>query len=206
LKKNAQGDIVVDVYAGGGLGRTLLLASLIKSDLPWAKLPSYLSAVLRVYNRFGRRDNIYKARIKILVKALGPAEFARQVEAQWQDWDNTDEDFLPAEWQRVAKHFSAPNYASLNNLETSQQINLAPFEQHKAFARWLSRNVKPHKVSGYASVILSLKPHATSAPGDATSAQMRLAAGLADEFSFGEIRVTHEQNLVLADVEQTASV
>ena len=104
LKKDASGEILVDVYVGGGLGRTPILGSLIKTDLPWAKLPSYLSAILRVYNRFGRRDNIYKARIKILVKALGPEEFTRQVEAQWQDWQDTSEDFLPTEWNLSLIH------------------------------------------------------------------------------------------------------
>jgi sulfite reductase (NADPH) hemoprotein beta-component len=202
LKKDASGEIFVDVYVGGGLGRTPILGSLIKRDLPWAKLPSYLSAILRVYNRFGRRDNIYKARVKILVKALGPEEFARQVEAQWQDWQDTSEDFLPTEWDRVAKYFSAPNYLKLAEITASSLIALAPEKEQKAFGRWLTRNVKQHQQPGYASVTLSLKPHGTAAAGDATSLQMRQVADLADEYSFGELRVTHEQNLVLADVEQ----
>jgi sulfite reductase (NADPH) hemoprotein beta-component len=203
LKKDTNGEIVVDVYVGGGLGRTPILGSLIKTDLPWAKLPSYLSAILRVYNRFGRRDNIYKARIKILVKALGPEEFTRQVEAQWQDWQDTTEDFLPTEWDRVAKYFSAPNYLKLTEITSSSLIALAPEKEKKSFGRWLTRNVKHHQQSGYASVTLSLKPHGTAAAGDATSLQMRQVADLADEYSFGELRVTHEQNLVLADVEQS---
>jgi sulfite reductase (NADPH) hemoprotein beta-component len=203
LKKDANGETVVDVYVGGGLGRTPILGSLIKTDLPWAKLPSYLSAILRVYNRFGRRDNIYKARIKILVKALGPDEFARQVEAQWQDWQDTNEDFLPTEWTRVAQYFSAPNYLKLEQISSSAIIASAPEKDQKSFGRWLTRNVKAHQKPGYASVTLSLKPHGTAAAGDATSLQMRQVADLADEYSFGELRVTHEQNLVLADVEQS---
>ena len=203
LKKNPQGEIVVDVYVGGGLGRTPILGSLIKKDLPWAKLPSYLSAILRVYNRFGRRDNIYKARIKILVKALGPEEFARQVEAQWQDWQDTSEDFLPSEWERVAQYFSKPSYLQVADLVQTSILAQAPETQQKSFGRWLSRNVKAHQQAGYVSVTLSLKPHGTAAAGDASSLQMRQIADLADEFSFGEMRVTHEQNLVLSDVEQS---
>jgi sulfite reductase (NADPH) hemoprotein beta-component len=182
------------------------LGSLIKQNLPWQLLPSYLTALLRVYNRFGRRDNLYKARIKILVKALSPEEFARQVEGEWIHIKNGDDNFTQAEWDRVAKHFSKPAYRNLPALTTEQVINLAS-EPDKAtktsFARWLERNVKPHQVPGYASVILSLKPHGTVAPGDATTAQMRAIADLADQYSFGELRATHEQNLVLADVEQS---
>jgi sulfite reductase (NADPH) hemoprotein beta-component len=203
LKKNPQGEIVVDVYVGGGLGRTPILGSLIKPELPWAKLPSYLSAILRVYNRFGRRDNIYKARIKILVKALGPEEFSRQVEAQWQDWQDTSEDFLPSEWERVAQYFSKPNYLQILDLTNTAILAQAPEPQQKSFGRWLSRNVKAHQQAGYVSVTLSLKPHGTAAAGDASSLQMRQIADLADEYSFGEMRVTHEQNLVLSDVEQS---
>jgi len=202
LKKNNQGELVADIYAGGGMGRTPILGSLIKQDLPWNVLPSYLTALLRVYNRFGRRDNLYKARIKILVKALGPKEFARQVEGEWLHIKNGDDNFTQAEWDRVAKHFTKPAYQNLTALTNEQVINLASETDKTAFARWLERNVKLHQVPGYASVILSLKPHGTVAPGDATTAQMRAIADLADQYSFGELRATHEQNLVLADVEQ----
>jgi sulfite reductase (NADPH) hemoprotein beta-component len=184
------------------MGRTPILGSLIKQDLPWNVLPSYLTALLRVYNRFGRRDNLYKARIKILVKALGPEEFARQVEGEWAHIKNGDDNFTQAEWDRVAKHFTKPAYKSLPALTNEQVINTANESDKAAFARWLERNVKPHQVPGYASVILSLKPHGTVAPGDATTAQMNAIADLADQYSFGELRATHEQNLVLADVEQ----
>jgi sulfite reductase (NADPH) hemoprotein beta-component len=210
LKKDAQGQLLADIYAGGGMGRTPILGSLIKQGLPWQVLPSYLTALLRVYNRFGRRDNLYKARIKILVKALGPEEFARQVEGEWLHLHNdikpSNDNFTQTEWERVAKHFTKPHYRALASL-TNEQV-CAKFEmkldtnERIAFARWLERNIKPHQVPGYASVILSLKPHGTAAPGDATSAQMNAIADLADQYSFGELRVTHEQNLVLADVEQ----
>ena len=202
LKKNAAGELTVDIYAGGGMGRTPILGSLIKQGLPWNALPSYLTALLRVYNRFGRRDNLYKARIKILVKALGPEEFARQVEGEWAHIKNGDDNFTQAEWDRVAKHFTKPAYKALAKLSTEQIISAASESEQAAFARWLERNVKPHQVPGYASVILSLKPHGTVAPGDATTAQMLAIANLSDQYSFGELRATHEQNLVLADVEQ----
>ena len=199
-------ELTANIYAGGGMGRTPILGSLIKQDLPWQLLPSYLTALLRVYNRFGRRDNIYKARIKILVKALGSEEFARQVEGEWahlhKNTKSSDDNFTKAEWERVAKHFTKPAYKHLNALTNVQVINTASEADKVAFARWLERNVKPHQVPGYASVILSLKPHGTVAPGDATTAQMNAIADLADQYSFGELRVTHEQNLVLADVEQ----
>lgn len=203
LKKNAQGDLVADILVGGGMGRTPILGVIIKRDLPWQQLPNYLSAVLRVYNRFGRRDNMYKARIKILVKALGPEEFARQVEQEYEHWVDGKSTFTDAEWQRVAQYFTRPAYQSLVKLGQEQLLAFAGTENQQAFARWLDRNVKDHQVPGYASVVLSLKPHGTVAPGDVTTAQMLAIADLADKYSFGEIRATHEQNLVLADVEQS---
>jgi sulfite reductase (NADPH) hemoprotein beta-component len=210
LKKNPNannGELIADIYAGGGMGRTPILGSLIKQGLPWQVLPSYLTALLRVYNRFGRRDNLYKARIKILVKALGPEEFARQIEGEWAQLHNdtrqSKDNFTQAELERVAKHFTKPAYQKLNAVSNEAILATAPETERTAFARWLERNVKPHQIPGYASVILSLKPHGTVAPGDATSAQMNAIADLADQYSFGELRVTHEQNLVLADVEQS---
>ncbi len=206
LKKNAQGELLADIYAGGGMGRTPILGQLIKQELPWQLLPSYLTALLRVYNRFGRRDNLYKARIKILVKALGPEEFARQVEGEWAYIAKGDDNFTQAEWDRVAKHFTKPTYKNLpaidNQALKSQFESELDANERIGFARWLERNVRSHQVPGYASVILSLKPHGTAAPGDATTAQMNAIADLSDQYSFGELRVTHEQNLVLADVEQ----
>ena len=208
LKKNPNinhGELTADIYAGGGMGRTPILGSLIKTGLPWQLLPSYLTALLRVYNRFGRRDNLYKARIKILVKALSPQEFARQVEGEWLHIKDGSDNWTQAEWQRVAQHFTKPAYKNLPALSNEQVMNTASNADKVvqiSFAKWLERNVKPHQVSGYASVLLSLKPHGSVAPGDATTAQMRAIADLADQYSFGELRATHEQNLVLADVEQ----
>ena len=203
LKKNAQGNLVADVLVGGGMGRTPILGVIIKHDLPWQELPNYLSAVLRVYNRFGRRDNMYKARIKILVKALGPEEFARQVEAEYEHWVGGKSTFTDAEWQRVAQYFTRPAYQTLTKLSEQEVLAQARASDQQAFARWLNRNVKDHQVPGYASVVLSLKPHGTVAPGDVTTAQMLAIADLADKYSFGEIRATHEQNLVLSDVQQS---
>ena len=202
LKKNSAGELLANIYAGGGMGRTPILGLLIKEDLPWQLLPSYLTALLRVYNRFGRRDNLYKARIKILVKALGPQEFARQVEGEWIHIANGDDNFTQPEWDRVAQHFTRPAYKTLNTLSTEDLLSNLPITEKVAFARWHQRNVRTHQVPGYASVILSLKHHGI-APGDASSGQMNAIADLADQYSFGELRVTHEQNLVLADVEQT---
>lgn len=203
LEKNEKGELLANVYAGGGLGRTPILGVLVKEGLPWKHLPTYLSAMLRVYNRFGRRDNLYKARIKILVKALGPEEFSRQVEAEWEHWKDGRETFTQAEWDRVAQYFTKPAYQTLTNISRDELINAASAEDKKSYGRWLERNVRNHQVPGYASVVLSLKPHGTIAPGDVTTEQMYAIADLSDKFSFGEIRATHEQNLVLADVEQT---
>ena len=202
LKKDQNQKIVVDVYAGGGMGRTPLIASLVKGNLPWQQLPSYLNALLRVYNRYGRRDNLYKARIKILVKALGAEQFAKEVEEQWLISSDRNADFTEEELARVTKSFTKPAYKSLSNQSQENIIRQSPVDSQQAFSKWLERNTKQHQVSGYMSVVISLKNHRGSAPGDATAEQMLAVAKLAHEYSFSEIRVTHEQNLVLADVEQ----
>lgn len=196
LSRSEQGDVVASVLAGGGMGRTPILGSIIKKDLPWQHLASYCEAVLRVYNRYGRRDNIYKARIKILVKALGAEQFAEQVEEEWAHLKDGPATITEAEMARVASFFTAPAYASLPATDAAYEKHLL---EDRAFARWVERNVRAHKQPGYASVTLSLKPH-NAPPGDATDTQMEAVADWADRFSFGEIRVTHEQNLVLADV------
>jgi sulfite reductase (NADPH) hemoprotein beta-component len=152
---------------------------------------------MRVYNQFGRRDNKYKARIKILVKAVGAEEFARMVEAEFADLKDGPETLTREEVERVAVWFNPKPYKSLASIDP-----LADHADNKAFANWLQRNVKPHKVPGYASVVLSLKKTGVP-PGDATAEQMDFVADLGDKYSFGELRVTHEQNLVLADVEQS---
>jgi sulfite reductase (NADPH) hemoprotein beta-component len=197
LYKDAQGEVLARVLAGGGLGRTPIIGSVIREDLPVRHLLSYCEAVLRVYNRYGRRDNIYKARIKILVKALSPQKFAAEVEAEWAHLKDNQTTITPEEFARVSAFFTAPAYDSLPDTDASYEKHLL---EDRAFARWVERNVRPHKVPGYASVTLSLKPGISSPPGDATAEQMDAAADLADEFSFGELRVSHEQNLILADV------
>ena len=193
---NDAGELGFKFMAGGGMGRTPILGSVIREFLPWQHLLTYTEAVMRVYNQYGRRDNKYKARIKILLKALGVEEFTRQVEAEWVDLKDGPETLTEAELARVTAYFEAPAYKALTDSD--------PREAHpdKAFANWLARNVQPHKVAGYAAVILSLKKTGVP-PGDATAAQMDFVADMADQFSFGELRVTHEQNLVLADVEQS---
>jgi sulfite reductase (NADPH) hemoprotein beta-component len=197
LDKNAAGEVVATVLAGGGMGRTPILGSVIKRDLPWQHLISYCEAVLRVYNRYGRRDNIYKARIKILVKALGADKFAEEVEAEWAHLKNRETTITQAEFDRVAAFFLPPAYEKLADTDPAYEKHLL---EERAFARWVERNVRQHKVPGYASVTLSLKPGISAPPGDATSEQMDAVSDLADAYSFGEIRVSHEQNLILADV------
>lgn len=197
--KNAAGEVGFRVLVGGGMGRTPILGSVIREFLPWKHALSYLEAILRVYNQYGRRDNMYKARIKILVKAIGAEEFARQVEAEWQNIKDGPSTLTEEELQRVAHYFSAPDYATLPAVDAEFEHKKAT---DKAFANWLKRNVKAHKVPGYAAAILSLKKTGVP-PGDITADQLDFVADLADRYSFGELRVTHEQNLVLADVKQT---
>ncbi|MCS6763743.1 MAG: nitrite/sulfite reductase [Candidatus Protistobacter heckmanni] len=205
LFRNAEGELRAQVWAGGGMGRTPIVASLVKEDLPWQDLLSYLEALLRVYNRHGRRDNIYKARIKILLKAIGVEEFARQVEEEFQFTKGGPATLTGAEFERVSASFVPPAYEKLAD-DASYREKLA---SDAVFARWVGRSVHDHRQPGYASITLSLKPHAGfgkgdqySAPGDATAEQMDAVADLADRYSFGELRVSHEQNLVLADVRQ----
>lgn len=197
LYRDAAGELLARVMVGGGLGRTPILSQVIRDGLPWRHLLSYVEAILRVYNRHGRRDNKYKARIKILVKALGIEAFAREVEAEWQHIKDGPAELTDAEYQRVAAAFAPPPYAALADTDLDFGTALAG---DAGFARWVSRNVQPHKVPGYASVVLSTKPGASLPPGDVTSAQMDAVAGLAEHYGFGEIRVAHEQNLVLPDV------
>ncbi|MGI4814124.1 MAG: nitrite/sulfite reductase [Janthinobacterium lividum] len=196
LYKNPQGEVVARVLAGGGMGRTPIIGSVIRENLPWRHLLSYCEAVLRVYNRFGRRDNIYKARIKILVKALGAEKFAAQVDAEWAHLKDGPATITQAEYDRVAAFFAPPAYEDLADTDPSFEKHLL---EDRAFARWVQRNVRTHRQPGYASVTLSLK-NGIIAPGDATDVQMEAVADWADRFSFGELRVSHEQNLILADV------
>jgi sulfite reductase (NADPH) hemoprotein beta-component len=197
MVKNEAGEIGFRFLVGGGLGRTPIIGSVIREFLPWQHLLTYTEAVMRVYNQYGRRDNKYKARIKILLKALGVEEFTRQVEQEWQDLKDGPETLTETELARVAAYFTAPAYETLDDTDPT-----VAHADNKAFANWVNRNVKPHKVPGYASVVLSLKKTGVP-PGDATAEQMDFVADLADRYSFGELRVTHEQNLVLADVRQS---
>ncbi len=198
LSKNEAGEVVCSILAGGGLGRTPIVGSVIRENLPWQHLLTYCEAVLRVYNRFGRRDNLFKARIKILVKALGAKKFAEQVEEEWQHLKDGPSTLTQEEFDRVAQYFQPPAYEKLSDTDASYEKHLL---ENRAFARWVERSVRPHKVPGYAAVTLSLKSTVT-APGDVTDAQMEAAADMADEFSFRELRVSHEQNLILANVKK----
>lgn len=201
LLLNAQGDIGFKVYVGGGLGRTPVIGVAIREFLPEEDLLSYLEAILRVYNLYGRRDNKYKARIKILVRALTPEVFAQKVEAEWQHLKDGSNKLTRAEIERAKQFFTAPAYDSIDDSAAQASV-----DNHAAgsiaFGKWLQRNVREHKVPGYAAVTLSLKPTGV-APGDITDSQLEVIADLADEFSFGEARTTHEQNIVLADVKKT---
>ena len=198
IVKNEAGDIGYKILVGGGLGRTPIIGAVIRDFLPQAELIAYLEAVLRVYNLYGRRDNKYKARIKILVKALTPAVFAQKVEAEFLH-TNTEALRVPAqELSRLANFFTEPTYATLDdNAETLTQ----PLNDNKGFALWFNHNTHAHKKAGYRIVTLSLKKTGV-AMGDITSEQMEAVADLADKYSFGEVRTTHEQNIVLADVRQ----
>ncbi|MES2349607.1 MAG: nitrite/sulfite reductase, partial [Pseudomonadota bacterium] len=195
--RNDAGEIGFKFMAGGGMGRTPILGSVIRDFLPWQHLLTYTEAVMRVYNQYGRRDNKYKARIKILLKAIGVEEFTRQVEEEWADLKDGPETLTVEEMQRVIDYFQPPAYKQLDDGDVT-----AAQAGNKAFANWVNRNVKPHKQPGYAAVVLSLKKTGVP-PGDATAGQMDFMADLADRYSFGELRVTHEQNIVLADVEQS---
>ncbi|WP_022966658.1 nitrite/sulfite reductase [Denitrificimonas caeni] len=195
---NDAGELGFRVLVGGGLGRTPIVGSCINEFVPWQHLLGYLESILRVYNRFGRRDNKFKARIKILVKALTPTVFAERVAEEWAHLKDGPITLTEAEVQRVSKHFTDPAYLELSD----QDQELAALDaEHPGFARWRSRNVVAHKKPGYAAVTLSLKKTGI-APGDVTEKQLDKIADLADQYSFSEVRNTHEQNMVLADVEQ----
>ena len=196
LLRDQSGEIGFEVMVGGGQGRTPVLAKTIRSFLPADRLLSYLEAILRTYNLLGRRDNLYKSRIKILVDAVGPDEFTRLVETEWQQIPHDRIDLPEAEISRIRGFFARPPFETLPDTDPElARRRLAD----RGFARWLKANVAAHKQPGYAIVTLSLKPHG-GVPGDATADQMDGIADLADRYSFGEIRVTHEQNLALVHV------
>ena len=197
LQSGEAGEVGFRVIVGGGMGRTPVVGPVIREFLPWRHVNTYVEAVLRVYNRHGRRDNLYKARIKILVKALGTEEFARQVEEEWAQIRNSPDTLTDQELARVSAYFTPPDYDQHpSNDEADFGCHL---KQNTAFARWVGRAVKQHRVTGYRAVVLSLKKTGVP-PGDASADQMDLAAGWSERFGFGEIRVSHEQNLILPDV------
>jgi sulfite reductase (NADPH) hemoprotein beta-component len=193
--KNETGEIGYQIKVGGGLGRTPLSGHVIKSFLPREDLIAYLDAIMRVYNLHGRRDNKYKARIKILVKALTPEGFAEKVEAEFA-YTQTQLKVQKSVLEQMDAVFQPFTY---ENLE--QEDFDALFQQYPKFKHWFNINTHPHKVAGYRIVTISLK-RAGVAPGDMTSYEMHLIADLADQYTFGELRTTHEQNIALTDVRQ----
>lgn len=196
--RNEAGELGFRVLVGGGQGRTPHTGEFIREFLPWQHLLSYLEATLRVYNRYGRRDNKFKARIKILVKALGAEAFAEKVEAEWANLKDGPITLTEAEVARVSAFFVDPAYAELQD----QDEALARLDaEHPGFARWRQRNTFRHKRPGYVAVTLSLKPTGV-APGDVTDRQLDAMADLADRYSFGELRTSHQQNVIFADVRQ----
>jgi sulfite reductase (NADPH) hemoprotein beta-component len=198
LHRNGAGETGFEVIVGGGLGRTPFIGKTIKRFLPKRDLLSYVEAILRVYNQYGRRDNIYKARIKILVHELGAEAFAAEVEAEWQAMRDGALALDPAAIADIARRFRVPAYE--RQADDPAEVAAARASS-PAFDAWLGNSVARHKVPGYAIVTLSLKPIG-GPPGDATAAQMDAIADLAERFSFAEIRVGHEQNLVLPHVAQ----
>jgi sulfite reductase (NADPH) hemoprotein beta-component len=197
LYKNEMGEKVLRIFAGGGLGRTPVLSSLIRENLPWHHLLTYVEAILRVYNRYGRRDNKYKARIKILVKSIGVQTFAAEVEQEWAHLKDGPATLTAQEYERVAQYFRQDRYERLDTHNASFEQHLA---ENKRFAQWVKRNVREHKMPGYTSVTLSTKPGPAMPPGDVTAEQMEQIATWSEEFGFGEVRIAHEQNVILPDV------
>ena len=196
LHRNDAGEAGFEVLVGGGQGRTPMIAKTIRRFVPIRHLLSYLEAIMRVYNLLGRRDNKYKARIKILVHEVGAEAFTEMVEAEWRHLKDSALEVPAEELARIKAYFAPPPYRKLNRFTPAFEAARA---RDPAFARWVASNVAAHKQPGYAIVNLSLKPEG-GVPGDATAEQMDAVAELAERYSFGEIRVTHEQNLVFADV------
>ncbi|NHO31651.1 nitrite/sulfite reductase [Acetobacter fallax] len=186
-----------EVFVGGGLGRTPIVGTRLREDLQEEDLVAYLEAILRVYNEFGRRDNIYKARIKILVQALGANEFRQRVDAEFVAMDRARYRLEPALVQAIRDRFGVPAFRPEGNAPAL----LAQARENRTFDAWVRTNTHPHRAPGYISVVVSLKPDG-GIPGDATADQLDLLADLAERFSFGELRVTHLQNVVLGHVRQ----
>jgi sulfite reductase (NADPH) hemoprotein beta-component len=198
LSKNAEGETGFKILVGGGLGRLPHIGVVIRDFIEKKYLLSYLEAILRIYNLFGRRDNMHKARIKILVKAIGAEKFAEMVEKEWEQIKESVLLLDDKEIDRVKSYFISPGYQIDAENDTSFDKNMA---SNKSFANWVKRNVTDHKAAGYRAVYISLKAPGTP-PGDATGEQMDFMADMADQYSASEIRVTHDQNLVLGHVKQ----
>ncbi len=199
MRRNEAGEAGFEVIVGGGQGRTPIIGKTIRDFLPKRHLLSYLEAVLRVYNQLGRRDNLFKARIKILVNSVGPEIFAQMVEEEWGHIKDSPLALPADEIARIKAYFAPPSYEALS---ADQPAFVAKRLEDPAFAQWVKTNVAAHKQPGYAIANISLKPEG-GIPGDATAEQMEGLADLAERFSFSEIRVTHEQNLVLPYVRQS---
>ncbi|NHH85063.1 nitrite/sulfite reductase [Cobetia sp. MB87] len=197
LNRAEDGSVKATILAGGGLGRTPMVGDIVREDLDWQHLLTYLDAIVRVYNQWGRRDNKYKARIKILVKALGIEEFRRRVEEEWAHLKDGPETLTDSAVTKATSYFPEPERreVSAEAIEAYETLR----RENRAFARFVTNNVVGHKVPGYKAVTLSLKRREL-APGDVTADQMDAVADLAEQYGFGELRVTHEQNLVLSDV------
>ncbi|TCJ26096.1 nitrite/sulfite reductase [Halomonas sp. GDM18] len=197
LNRADDGSVKATILAGGGLGRTPMVGDIVREDLDWQHLLTYLDAIVRVYNQWGRRDNKYKARIKILVKALGIEEFRRRVEEEWAHLKDGPETLTDSAVTKATSYFPEPERreVSAEAIEAYETLR----SENRAFARFVTNNVVGHKVPGYKAVTLSLKRREL-APGDVTADQMDAVADLAEQYGFGELRVTHEQNLVLSDV------
>ena len=196
MRRNEAGEPGFEVLVGGGLGRTPMIGKTIRAFLPTRHLLSYLEAIMRVYNQLGRRDNLFKARIKILVHELGAEAFTEMVEEEWGYIKETGVELPAEEFERIQAYFAPPPYEALPT--QNREFEVRRFED-RDFAGWLRSNVSAHKMPGYAIVSISLKPEG-GVPGDLTAEQMDAVADLAERYGFGEIRVSHEQNLVLADV------
>ncbi|WP_176503314.1 nitrite/sulfite reductase [Cobetia sp. 5-11-6-3] len=197
LTRGEDGRVKATVLAGGGLGRTPMVGDVVREDLDWQHLLTYLDAIVRVYNQWGRRDNKYKARIKILVKALGIEEFRRRVEEEWAHLKDGPETLTDSAVAKATEYFPEPARRAVGEDAIAAYETLR--SENRAFARFVTNNVVGHKVPGYKAVTLSLKRREL-APGDVTADQMDAVADLAEEYGFSELRVTHEQNLVLSDV------
>lgn len=198
LKRDRSGEILVDVWLGGGQGRTPKIAQLFRENVPIDELLPYLEATMRVYNLYGRRDNKYKARIKILLAETGLQKLQQEIEQEFQKIDITR--FIPAstELERITQRFHVPDYVTSNTV-SQEQTNHGDEVNNPEYARWLKQNVKEHRVDGHAIVVVSLK-RIGDIPGDASSDEMRAIAAIAEQYSHSEIRVTHRQNLVLPHV------